>query len=203
MRLSAFIVFEGGDGSGKSTQARALLRRLHQQGHPACLTREPGGTPLGETIRRWLKGGRNLAPSTELFLFAAARAQLVQEIIRPSLQSGITVICDRFTASTVAYQGYGRGLDLALIQKLNRVASGGLTPDLTALLDLPAEVGLVRKHDSGTDTYDAAPLEFHRRVREGYLWQAGQHPQDWLILDATQPRRVLAQEIWARVQTLL
>lgn len=202
MRVATFIVFEGGDGSGKSTQSRALFRRLRREGHAAGLTHEPGGTALGESIRRWLKGRQGQAPLSELFLFSAARAQLVEEVIRPSLQNEITVICDRFTASTVAYQGYGRGLDLALIHQLNQVASGGLAADLTVLLDLPAEVGLARKHRTA-DTFDAAPLEFHRRVREGYLWQAGQYPHSWLVLDATRPRKELAQEIWTKVQPFL
>jgi len=158
---------------------------------------------VGEAIRRWLKRRQGLTPLTELFLFSSARAQLVADVIRPSLQDATTVICDRFTASTVAYQGYGRGLDLALIQLVNQVASEGLSPDLTVFLDLPAEVGLARKYGTAADTFDSAPLEFHRRVREGYLQQAQQHSHRWLILDATRPRQALAQEIWARVQPLL
>ena len=135
--MALFIVFEGGDGSGKSVQSRALFRRLRQQGYPALLTREPGGSALGENLRRWLKRSQGLSPLTELSLFTAARSQLVAEVVRPTLQSGTMVICDRFTASTVAYQGYGRGLDLKLVQRLNRLASDGLAPDLTVLLDLP------------------------------------------------------------------
>ena len=198
-----FIVFEGGDGSGKSTHSRALFRRLRQEGCPALLTREPGGTSLGEALRRWLKRGPGLAPLSELFLFTAARAQLVAEVIRPALQDGITVVCDRFTASTVAYQGYGRGLDLTLVHRLNQAASDGLAPDLTVLLDIPAEAALARKGSTTADTFDTAPLEFHRRVRHGYLAQAAQRPDRWLVLDATQPQRVVAREIWAKVQPLL
>ena len=200
--MALFIVFEGGDGSGKSVQSRALFRRLRQQGYPALLTREPGGSALGENLRRWLKRSQGLSPLTELSLFTAARSQLVAEVVRPTLQSGNMVICDRFTASTVAYQGYGRGLDLKLVQRLNRLASDGLAPDLTVLLDLPPEGALSRKN-IGTDTFDTAPLEFHRRVRQGYLAQAAEDPGRWLVLDATRPRRELAQDIWAKVQPLL
>ena len=198
-----FIVFEGGDGSGKSTHSRALFRRLRQEGCPALLTREPGGTSLGEALRRLLKRGPGLDPFSELFLFAAARAQLVAEVIRPALQDGITVVCDRFTASTVAYQGYGRGLDRTLVHRLNQAASDGLAPDLTVLLDLLAEAALARKGSTTADAFDTAPLEFHRRVRHGYLAQAAQHPDRWLVLDATQPQRVVTREIWAKIQTLL
>ncbi len=143
--MACFIVFEGGDGSGKSTQARSLNRRLRRRGLPVLLTREPGGTPAGESIRRWLKGRLILQPLSELLLFEAARTQLVASVIRPGLDGGSTVISDRHTASTMAYQGYGRGLDLGLIRQLNQIATGGLVPDLTVLLDLPAQIGLSRR----------------------------------------------------------
>ena len=199
----AFIVFEGGDGAGKSTQARSLLRRLRQRSHPAILTHEPGGTPLGESLRRLLKTRKGITPEGELFLFAAARAQLVKEIIRPALKHGTTVICDRFSASTVAYQGYGRGLDLELVELTNSSATGGLTPDLTILLDLPSLAGIARRSGHQGDNFDAAPAEFHERVREGYLSQALQNPAGWLVLDATLTRRELARKIWTKVQPLL
>ena len=198
-----FIVFEGGDGSGKSTQARALFRQLRSEGYPAMLTREPGGTPLGESIRRRLKTRRDVSPLSELFLFAAARAQLVQGVVGPALRDGITVVCDRFTASTLAYQGYGRGLDLALIGRVNGAATGGLAPDLIVLLDLPSELTATRKGKNLRDVYDAAPLAFHRKVREGYLSQAAQDPGRWLVLDATRPRRELNRDVWDKVQPLL
>ncbi len=198
-----FIVFEGLDGSGKSTQVRSLFRRLRQDGHNVLLTREPGGTPLGETLRRWLKRGRHLALLSELSLFIAARAQLVEDVIRPALESGVSVIGDRYTASTVAYQGHGRGLDLELLDRLNRAATGGLTPDLTVLLDLPVQAGLARKRNPDADTFDAAPSAFHRKVRDGYLALAAQDPGGWLVLDGTRPRRELSRQIWAKVQPLL
>ena len=197
------MVFEGGDGAGKTTQARALFRELEKQGYPALLTHEPGGTPLGESIRRQLKERRDLSPLSELFLLAASRAQLVETVAGPALKRGTTVVCDRFTASTVAYQGYGRGLDLKLIDQVNRAVDGGLCPDLTVLLDVPIDEAVGRKRDASTDVFDSAPAEFHRKVREGYLSQAAQQPHRWLVLDGTRPRGELAGEIWAKVQALL
>ena len=198
-----FIVFEGGDGSGKSTQARALFRRLQRQGCPVLLTHEPGGTTLGESIRRRLKTSRDVSPLSELFLFAAARAQLVHGVVGPALGDGVIVVCDRYTASTVAYQGYGRGLDLVLVDQVNRAATGGLSPDLIVLLDLPSELTVTRKGNTVGDVFDTAPLEFHGKVREAYLYQAAQDPSRWLILDATRPRRELTGEVWNKVQPLL
>ena len=201
--MACFIVFEGGDDSGKSTQSRALYRRLQRQGYPTLLTREPGGTPSGEVIRRLLKNHRDISFLSELLLFLAARAELVESVIEPALRAGTIVISDRYTASTVAYQGHGRGLDLALIQELNLVASKGLTPDLTVLLDLPVSVALVRRGDRVADTFESAPAEFHHRVRDGYFAQAAADPQEWLVLDATRSRQQLGREIWEKVQPLL
>ena len=167
------------------------------------LTHEPGGTALGEALRRWLKSRRHLSSLAELSLFIAARAQLVQELVRPALEQGVTVVSDRYTASTVAYQGYGRDLDLGLIERLNQAATGGLSPDLTVLLDLPAEASLDRKSNAAVDTFEAAPLAFHRKVREGYLAQAARASANWLVLDAAQSRRVLSGQIWAKVEPLL
>jgi dTMP kinase len=201
--VARFIVFEGGDGSGKSTQARSLNQRMRRRDIPVLLTREPGGTPAGESIRRWLKGQRNFQPMSELLLFEAARSQLVESVIRPGLNAGTTVICDRYTASTVAYQGYGRGLDLGLIRQLNQMATGGLAPDLTVLLDLPPQVGLLRRGAAGSDPFESAPQEFQSRVREGYLAQAAEDPKRWLVLDGSRPQRELSREIWTKVQPLL
>ena len=158
---------------------------------------------MGEVLRRWLKGRRNLSPLSELFLFVAARAQLVQQVIKPALESGTIVIGDRFSASTTAYQGYGRGLDLGLIDQLNRAATYGTTADLTVLLDLPPEVALARKAEPGVDTFDAAPLLFHQKVRDGYLAQVRQDSERWLVLDGTLPQRRLSQQVWTKVQPLL
>ena len=201
--MAIFIVFEGGDGSGKSTQARNLSKRLRRRSIPVLLTREPGGTPSGESIRRLLKGQRSFRPMSELLLFEAARAQLVESVIRPGLDGGTTVICDRYTASTVAYQGHGRGLDLALIQQLNEMATGGLVPDLTVLLDLSPLVGLSRRGATGIDPFESAPQEFQSKVREGYLAQAAEAPERWLVLDGSRPQSELSREIWTKVQPLL
>ncbi len=213
--LGLFIVFEGGEGAGKSTQARMLSRRLTREGYQVVLTHEPGGTPLGEAVRRWLKTRPGLTPTTELMLFTAARAQLVETVISPALESGRIVVCDRFVASTVAYQGCGRGLDLQLINRLNRAATHDLFPDLTVFLDMEVESGLARKkgHLGGQtgerDTFESETLEFHRRVREGYLDLASSEPpgcsgrEGWLVIDGTLPRDTIASRIWEKVRQLL
>ncbi|PKB79050.1 MAG: dTMP kinase [SAR202 cluster bacterium Io17-Chloro-G9] len=204
--MAAFIVFEGIDGSGKSTQARALYRRLVSREFLSILTHEPGGTPLGEALRRWVKRRQGLYPLTELYLFNAARAQLVEQVIRPALQKGVTVLADRYFASTIAYQSYGRGLDLELVHHANHGATGGLSPDLTVFLDVSPEVGRGRKGGRARDNFDAAPVEFYRKVRQGYLEQADQAKKrgpEWLVLDGSRARAQLAEEIWAKVQPLL
>ena len=205
-----FIVFEGIDGSGKSTQARSLYRRLARLEQKVLLVHEPGGTPLGETVRRWVKTRQGLSSLAELFLFTAARSQVVADVIRPALLDGAVVIADRFAASTVAYQGYGRGMDITLINQVNREAMAGMTPDLTILLDVAPEVGAERKTArpntrsiARIDKFDTAPLDFHRRVRQGYLDQAGSDPARWLVLDATAPPAQLSRDIWTKVKPLL
>ncbi|HAA95682.1 MAG TPA: dTMP kinase, partial [Dehalococcoidia bacterium] len=180
--MACFIVFEGGDGSGKSTQVRSLLRRMRRRGIKVMQTHEPGGTPLGQSLRRLLKSGDPMTPTSELMLFEAARAQLVQDVIRPFLAQGGVVIADRFTSSTLTYQGYGRGLDRELIERLNREATGGLEPDLTVLLDLPVEAALARKNGGRADNFDDAPVDFHRRIRRGYSALAAADPEGWLVL---------------------
>ena len=172
--MTSFIVFEGLDGSGKSTQARALARRLRRRNVRVLFTHEPGGTPLGEYLRRWLKRNPQVSPVAELSLFIAARAQLINEVVRPALDAGVTVVSDRYAASTVAYQGYGRGLDPSLVRQLNSAATGGLAPDLTVLLDLAPDAALSRKSIAPLDGIESAPLEFHQRVRESYLAQAAE-----------------------------
>ena len=201
-----FIVFEGIDGAGKTTQARALYRRLIRMGRRALLTREPGGTPLGQVVRRWVKTRQGLTPSAELFLFSAARSQLVEHVIRPSLSEGITVIADRFVASTIAYQGHGRGLDIGLVEQVNRQATAGVTPTITMLLDLDPEVGTRRNSAASRgrdDNFDAAPLGFQDKIRQAYLDQAAADPDGWLIMDGSTPRNRLSREIWAKIQPLL
>jgi dTMP kinase len=203
--MALFITFEGGEGSGKSVQAWTLYRRLSKLAVPVVLTHEPGGTPLGKKIAHWLKWGQDIdiSPVTELLLFNASRAQLVSEIIKPDLESGKVVICDRFTDSTIAYQGYGRGLDLTLVKSVNSTAVQGLKPDLTVILDLPVETGLTRKRGCKPDRFEQEDIAFHRRVREGYLKLSGGKPGHWLTVDAVQSREKIADIIWRKVSQLL
>lgn len=203
--MALFVTFEGGEGCGKSTQARALHKRVSESGIPVLLSHEPGGTSLGKEARRYLKqtGKSEISPLAELFLFAASRAQLVAEVIRPSLARGVMVICDRYADSTVAYQGYGRGLDLDVIQAVNTTATQGLLPDLVILLDLPVEIGLARKRSARQDRFEREEAAFHHRVREGYLKMAAADPQRWLVVDATLPKKKVEQIIWERVGRLL
>jgi dTMP kinase len=203
--LALFIVFEGGEGCGKSTQTRALYRRLSRDGFRAVLTREPGGTRLGEKVRHHLKwtDETRISPLAELFLIATARAQLVSEIIRPELEKGKTVICDRFTPSTLAYQGYGRGLDLDALRAVNDIATDGLFPDLIVLLDTPVEAGLSRKKSKERDRFESESLAFHARVRRGYLEMAKADPDGWLVVDGRLSRREIQAVIWERVVPML
>ena len=202
--MSLFITFEGGEGCGKSSQAKALYRRLSRLAIPVVLTHEPGGTPLGQKIGRWLKWEKaDISPLTELLLFNASRAQLVAEVIQPNLKNGKTVICDRYADSTIAYQSYGRGLDLETVKAINNAATQGLEPDLTVLLDIAAEAGLARKGARKQDRFEREALAFHRRVRNGYLKLAANDPGHWLVVDASQSKRKIAQIIWQRVSQLL
>lgn len=202
--MALFITFEGGEGSSKSTQARMLCRRLLKSDVPAILVHEPGVTSLGRRAARLLKWARDIdiSPVAELMLFNSARAQLVDEIIRPALDNGKTVICDRFADSSTAYQGYGRGLDLIAVKNINRSARRELTPDLTILLDIPVEDGLARKNGK-KDRFEAESVAFHRRVREGYLKMAADEPKRWLVVDAAKSRNEIAEVIWQRVSKLL
>jgi dTMP kinase len=202
--LGLFITFEGGEGCGKSTQSRLLLKKLQQQNVPVVLTHEPGGTALGNELRKALKRkrGSSISPHAELLLFAASRAQLAAEVIRPALEEGKVVICDRFSHSTLIYQGYGRGLDFTAIEMLNNLATMHLNPDLIILLDISPEQGLARKRSS-KDRFESEDLSFHRRVREGYLKVAAADPDRWLVIDASLPKVEVAEIIWHRVSQLL
>ena len=198
------IAFEGGEGSGKTTQARLLAQRLEAAGYAVTLTREPAGTQVGRLAWEGIAQG-GLDPYTELFLFLAARGDHTARVIAPALEGGRIVVCDRFADSTVAYQGYARGLDPRLPQRLNRLATKGLRPDLIFLLDLPVEEGLARQGKAGNDR-DAIGREtvaFHERVREGYRSLAGAEPRRWAVLDARRPLDELAEEVWRRVELLL
>ena len=201
-----FILFEGVEGSGKTTQARRLYRRLSHRGQEALLVREPGGTAVGNAIRRILKHRLEieLSPLTELLLFAAARAQLVSQAIRPALERGTIVIGDRYAESTLAYQGYGRGIDLEVVRTINTIATGGLQADLIILLDLDPEKGLLRKGSGyGNDRFEREALDFHHRVRQGYLEMARSEPKRWLILDASASPQIIADTVWELVQSAL
>jgi dTMP kinase len=200
--LSLFIVFEGGEGCGKSWQAKTLFTKLSQLGLPAILVHEPGGTSLGKKLRRLLKG-EVMEPQAELLLFAAARSQLISEVILPTLKQGTIVIADRYTPSTLAYQGYGRGIDKGIIETINDLVTQGIKPDLVILLDIPADEGLSRKRSSHKDRFESEELPFHQRVRQGYLEMAKSQPQNWLIIDGKLPKEQIAQIIWSRVNSLL
>jgi dTMP kinase len=198
-----FVSFEGGEGSGKTTQVERLQTALTAQGRETVCLREPGGTPLGEEIRRRLLQRREpIMPESELLLFLAARSELVRAVIQPALEAGKVVLCDRFSDSTLAYQGFARGLDLDEIRRLDRFATAGLTPDLTVLLDLPVKSGRSRK-DRDEDAFQREDDAFHERVRQGYLSLAAAEPDRWLVLDAIQPPAELAEAIVERVQSLL
>ena len=183
---SHFITLEGPDGSGKSTQARLLADALESRGLKVKLTREPGGDPVSEEIRKILLDGadHSVVDRTEVFLYLAARAQHTERVIRPSLQDGFTVICARYTDSTVAYQGYGSGLDLELIHRMNTFATDGLTPNLTLLLDIDVETGLRRQNQ--WNRMERKAVDYHRRVREGFLEEARLHPERIVVIDARQ-----------------
>jgi dTMP kinase len=206
-----FITFEGGEGSGKTTQIKGLLAHLRATGRDAVETRDPGGTPIGKQIRGLLLDPRNagMATAAELLLYEASRAQVVHEVIRPALAGGCTVLCDRFTDSTVAYQGYGRGLDLDLIAQLNALATEGLRPDLTVLLDLDPTVGLARaaqrvaQQQSRHDRIEEEVLTFHQRVRAGYRAVAAAEPERVMVLDASRGVAEIGGDIRRRVDGLL
>jgi len=203
--MALFITFEGGEGSGKSSQAEELRRWLSTQGIPAILTHEPGGTELGEKISDLVKWAQNtdISPMTELLLFNASRAQHVKEVIRPALYEGKAVICDRFDDSTTAYQSYGRGLDLEMVKSINDTTTGGLRPNLTVLLDISVKDGLARKRGEKLDRFEKEDLDFHRKVREGYLKLADEEPDRWLVIDAMQSRESISELIFERVQSLI
>jgi dTMP kinase len=202
-----FITFEGPDGCGKTSQVAALVEFLTTQEIPevrfrhVLATREPGGTRIGDEVRTILMNLTNtgMLPQTEILLFQSSRAQLVGEVIRPALLRGEIVICDRYGDSTLAYQGYGHRIELAKLRQLIDFATGGLKPDLTLLLDLDTETGLKRRlKDGGWNRLDAYDLEFHRRVRQGYLEMAAQESGRWVVIDAS-PSFVEVQETLRKV----
>ena len=197
----SFVTIEGGDGAGKSTLLAALAERARAAGLEVVTCREPGGTTLGERLRDALLGSGGHAPDAvaELLVFAAARAQLVAEVIRPAIEAGLLVFCDRYADSTVAYQHHGRRLPRDTVDAVNAAATGGLTPDLTLLLDLPPAEGLRRAGRAG-DYMEREDLAFHERVRAGFQALAGTEPGRWRVLDASRAAEDVADEAWGEVR---
>ncbi len=200
------ITFEGPEGSGKTTQLRLLAPWLEQQGYPVLTTREPGGTVIGEAIRAILHdpAHREMSSRAEILLYSASRAQIVDELIRPALDAGTIVLCDRYYDSTYAYQGYGRGLDLDLLRTITEFATQHLTPDLTLFLDIAPEIGLQRRRMSGPlNRLDQEALEFHQRVRAGYLELIAREPQRWITVSAAAPIDQVQAHVREQVLTWL
>jgi dTMP kinase len=203
MTPSLFITFEGPDGSGKTTQINLLGAALEKRGYPLLQTREPGGTPIGDQIRRVLHDTANTAmrSTTEILLYSASRAQLVEEVIRPALAAGQIVLCDRYADSTLAYQGYGRQLNLETLRTITTFATAGLRPDLIIYLDLSVEEGLRRKRlahetqDAEWNRLDQETVDFHRRVHEGYRKLAAEEPDRWIMVEANRPAEAVHREI--------
>jgi len=210
--LAFFITFEGVEGSGKTTQIQRLKKHLTRKGIPCVITREPGGCSISEKIRKILldPDHHGMDPLTELLLYEAARSQHVQEVINPLLKKGAVVLCDRFCDASIAYQGYGRGIDLRLIDRLNRLATQGTKPDITFLLDCPSNVGLKRavQRNQGTrqgreDRFEREALEFHRRVRKGYLAVALKEPRRVKVIDTRPGEEKVFEEIRRTIDKLI
>jgi dTMP kinase len=209
--MSLFVTFEGPDGSGKTTQIKLLAGHLEALGHDVLVTREPGGTSIGDQIRVVLHDVKNveMACETEFLLYSASRAQLVRQVVKPHLMRGGVVLCDRYADSSLAYQGYGRELDLDAVRLITQFATEGLVPDLTVYLDLPVEVGIERKQVAHAaqagewNRLDQQSMDFHRRVRQGYLHMAQAAPGRWLVIDAVQSIDDTQAVIRKRLETLL
>ena len=219
MSSPIFLSFEGCEGSGKTTQAELLFKRLWATDIQAILVHEPGTTPLGRHLRNYLKSLQPLSREAELLLFEAARAELVNTQIKPNLHKGLTVISDRYAASSIAYQGYGRKIDLDIIRRLNSFATQGINPNRTILLDLDPAEGLrrvgspqlvmplalqeetepVREDIEGHRRFEDQPLQFHKKIRDGYLSLAKEDPEHWVILDATLSEEEISRKVWSHV----
>ncbi|HWE62404.1 MAG TPA: dTMP kinase [Chloroflexota bacterium] len=200
-----FITFEGPEGSGKTSTVAWLASWLEARGRRVVTAREPGGTPVGEQVRSLLlRSGEHMSAYTSLLLFNAARAELVTRVLQPALAAGSIVICDRFTDSTLAYQGYGEGVPLETVRRANDLGSQALMPDLTILLDIDAEEGLRRRRQSSEwNTIDDRPLAFHQAVRSGFLALAAQEPRRWLVIDAARPVEEVQEAIASRMLSLM
>lgn len=191
-----FISLEGPEGAGKTTQLKLLSKYLQDENIAHVITRDPGGTALGKPIRRILLNSESvISPVAELLLYEADRAQNIAEIIIPALEAGKLVFCDRYCDSTIAYQGYGRNIDIKLIEMLNQVATQGLVPERTILFDIESSAGLARLHPSGHDRLEREALEFHQKVRQGYLNLVKQDPIRWRVIDAAMPMSMVQEEL--------
>lgn len=202
-----FITFEGSEGSGKSTQINMLAAYLGQQGYEVLVTREPGGTHIGEQVRQCLHDVKNkeMTAAAEVLLYSASRSQLVREVIVPALENGVIVISDRYADSTMAYQGYGRQLDLDALGTITHFATGGLKPDLTILFDIDVEEGLSRRSVGGEEMnrMDLQEIAFYKRVRDGYMELVKQEPERWVIVDAGRPPDEIQNDVRRSVEAKL
>lgn len=207
-----FITLEGVEGCGKSTQARLLAGRLEKEGYSCLLTREPGGTPIGREIRQVILNPRHnqMSPEAELGLYFSDRAQHLREVVWPAIASGKIVVCDRFTDSTIAYQGYGRRLSLRMIRSLDRIMTGVYRPDVTLFLDLPLKAGLerarARNHEEALldeGRFEAEEIEFHERVRAGYLKMVRREPERFIVVPVEGNKKQVQESIWKAVKTCI
>ena len=208
MKRGLFLSLEGGEGSGKSVQAKVLTEALQQRGRDVVLTREPGGTAAGERIREIVLHAQEIAlsPEAQVLLYSTARAQNVREVIRPAIEAGKIVIADRFFDSTMAYQGYGHGVPLEQIRSVTALACGDVVPDRTFLLDIPVDKGLGRsgwRAQSKWDRFEILDPAFHERVREGYLRMAAAEPRRWAVIDADREEATVSKDVWREVDALL
>lgn len=202
--MGLLITLEGIDGAGKSTQVQRLLERLQSEGYDVVFAREPGGTPLGEAVRSvLLQTGLDMNVITEALLFAAARAELVQQVVYPSLQAGRIVVLDRYVDSSAAYQAYGGGLPADFVSQVNVMATGGVRPHRTIVLDVPPEVGMERSRSKRTDRFQAQAREYQERVRAGYLELAQAEPRRMKVVNANRDPDAVASDVWALVEEIL
>lgn len=200
--MGLFVTLEGPEGSGKTTQLQLLAEYLKERGYPYLCTREPGGTPISEQIRQVILSRENhtIADVTEALLFSAARAQIVAELILPALQANKIVISDRYADSTLAYQGYGLGLELEALRKLTQFATGGLVPDLTFYIDVPVQDGIARKQQAEVNRLDQKAIAYHERVRAGYLEMARAEPHRWYVIEGTHSVGEIQRNIRERLE---
>ena len=200
--MALLIVFEGVEGSGKTTQTQILCDKLESVNQRAITTREPGGTTSGELIRNIILDQEDLTPMSELYLFNAARSLLIEQLVIPQLREEIHVIMDRFIYSTMAYQSYGREIPLQTVKTINEIASHQVVPDVIVLLDIPPQKALSRRPDP-RDRFEREALDFHTKIRDGYLAMAQENPRDWIVIDADLKPDQIAEMVWRKIQPLL